>query len=165
MYKYKFVEISEKNLPVVLDIYNYYVENSTATFHSRPLTEMEMREIVYFEKPVYKTYIILDGDDIQGYVLITPFKKREAYDKTAEITVYLKHDCLGKGAGSEAVKFIESFAAKNGIHVLVAVICSENDESIKLFEKNGYSKCAHYREVGKKFGRLLDVVSYQKILK
>jgi L-amino acid N-acyltransferase YncA len=50
------------------------------------------------------------------------------------------------------------------MHVLMATICGENDKSIRLFEKNGYFKCAHYKEVEEKFGELLDVVAYQKIL-
>ncbi len=49
--------------------------------------------------------------------------------------------------------------------MLVATICGENAASIGVFAKNGYEKCAHYKEVGQKFGQLLDVVAYQKILR
>lgn len=63
-----------------------------------------------------------------------------------------------------AVKYIEGFAKNKNIHVLVATICGENSGSINLFEKNGYTKCAHYKEVGEKFGQFLDVVAYQKII-
>jgi phosphinothricin acetyltransferase len=58
----------------------------------------------------------------------------------------------------------EEFAQRTGIHVLIVTICGENNMSIKLFEKNGYFKCAHYKEVGKKFGQWLNVVAYQKII-
>lgn len=91
-------------------------------------------------------------------------KKREAYDSTAEATVYLKPGFTGKGIGNLAVKFIEEYALTQGFHALIALICGENTESIKVFEKNGYEKCAHYKEVGKKFGQWLDVVAYQKII-
>ena len=63
-----------------------------------------------------------------------------------------------------AIRYIEEFAKKQKLHVLVATICGENEASIHLFAKNGYVKCAHYKEVGQKFGQLLDVVAYQKIL-
>ena len=91
-------------------------------------------------------------------------KNREAYDTTAEVTIYLKHDCIGKGIGSAALTYIEDYAMDKNFHVLIATITGENEQSIRTFDKNGYEKCAHYKQVGKKFDRWLDVVAYQKIL-
>ncbi len=164
MNKYRFEELKEEYLPEVASIYNYYVLNTSATFHAHPLSTDEMRELVFFESPRYKTYAIVDDHTLFGYLIITQHKKREAYDGTAEVTIYLKPEYTGKGIGSPALRFAEEVAKKFGIHVLVATICGENNMSIKLFEKNGFVKCAHYKEVGKKFGQWLDVVAYQKII-
>jgi L-amino acid N-acyltransferase YncA len=162
--KISFVELCDERLNEITEIYNHYILNSTATFHGRRLSAEEMKEIVFFENPKYKTYLILQDDVICGYVILSQHKKREAYDGTAEITVYLKPDLTGKGIGTIALKHIEEIAHKSDIHVLVATIAGNNNSSIKLVEKNGYFKCAHYKEVGRKFGQLLDVVAYQKIL-
>ncbi len=164
MEKYYLHEMHEKYLDEVLQIYTHYVLHTTATFHARPLTRQEMRELVFFDSDKYKTFVICEDAEVSGYVLITQHKKREAYDGTAEVTVYLKPMCTGQGLGSMAIKFIEEYAKKQGLHVLVSTICGENEASIRLFEKNGYNKCAHYKEVGEKFGQLLDVVAYQKII-
>jgi L-amino acid N-acyltransferase YncA len=164
MTQYRLEELREEQLPGIMEIYNYYVLNTTATFHAHPLTIDEMKELVFFVSPKYKTFAIMNDHNLCGYVILTQHKKREAYDGTAEVTVYLKPDCIGKGLGSLAVKHIEEIAKQRNIHVLVATICGENDKSIKLFEKNGYFKCAHYKEVGKKFEQLLDVVAYQRII-
>jgi phosphinothricin acetyltransferase len=67
--------------------------------------------------------------------------------------------------GGSIVAFLEKTAVSRQIGVILASISGENTASIRLFEKMGYEKCAHYKEVGEKFGRLLDVVDYQKILK
>lgn len=40
----------------------------------------------------------------------------------------------------------------------------ENDSSLSLFKKLGYTECAHYKQVAEKFGRKLDVIDFQKIL-
>lgn len=160
----RFEVMTEAYLPQVLEIYNYYILNSTATFHSHPLTLAEMRDILFFEDPKYTSYAILDDDELCGYCILCPFKKREAYTISAEITVYLQPDATGKGFGSQAVQYIEAVAKTKAIHSLIAVICSENTPSIRLFERNGYRQCAHYLEIGQKFGRLLGVVSYQKLL-
>jgi Sortase and related acyltransferases len=157
-------ELTETDLQEVTDIYNHYVLNTTATFHGHALTAAEMREIVFFENPKYKTFTIKHDQHLIGYLIITQHKKREAYDGTAEVTIYLKPGFTGKGLGTYTLKFAEAIAVKSGIHVLVATICGENAQSISLFEKNGYVKCAHYKEVGKKFGQWLDVVAFQKII-
>ncbi|HNX29676.1 MAG TPA: N-acetyltransferase family protein [Syntrophomonadaceae bacterium] len=159
-----FEEMQEKHLGEVLSIYTYYVLNTTATFHDHELSESEMREIVFFENPKYRTYVIKSSGNICGYVILSQYKKREAYDRTAEVSVYLKPDSIGQGIGSQALKFIEDTAVSQKMHVLIATICGENSKSMHLFERNGYNKCAHYKEVGEKFGQLLDIVTYQKII-
>jgi L-amino acid N-acyltransferase YncA len=139
MGKYYFHEMKEEYLDEVLQIYTHYVLNTTATFHSRPLTREEMREIVLFDSDKYKTFVISDKDEFCGYVLITQHKKREAYDGTAEVTVYLKPAFIGKGIGSMAIRYVEDYAKKQKLHVLVATICGENEESIRLFAKMALS--------------------------
>lgn len=161
---YRFEEIKEIHLPDVLEIYNDYIMNSTATFHLKPLSLKEMRELVFFENKRYRTFVVIEEGKICGYVYLAQHKKREAYDDTGEVTVYLRSNHMGKGLGTAALKHIEGFAKGKSFHVLIATICGENEKSIRLFEKNGYFQCAHYKEVGKKFGKWLDLVAYQKIL-
>jgi len=159
-----FEEMKEEYLSEVLPIYSYYVLNTTASFHVRIPTIEQMRQMVFFNNVKYKTFVILDNKQICGYVLITKHKDREAYDATAEVTTYLKPESIGKGLGSIALSFIEGYAKQQGIHVLLAIISGQNEASIRLCAKNGYTKCAHYKEVGQKFGQLLDIVAYQKII-
>lgn len=164
MSEYRFVEMQEQYLNEILDIYTHYVLNSNATFHARVLTHEEMREIVFFNSEPYRTYVIFEDNTICGYVILSQHKKREAYNTTAEVTIYLKPGFIGKGIGTMALQHIEKYARQQNLHVLIATICGENERSIKLFEKNGYIKCAHYKEVGQKFEKFLDVVAYQKII-
>ena len=103
MPKIDFIEMQEKYLDNVREIYTHYVLHTSATFHSRALDCSAMREIVFFDCEKYKTYVICQGDVICGYVLIAPHKKREAYDKTAEVTIYLKPGYTGRGIGSLAL--------------------------------------------------------------
>ena len=159
-----FKEMKEEYLSEVLQIYSYYVLNTTASFHLRIPTIEQMRQMVFFDNAKYKTFVILDNQQICGYVLITRHKDREAYDATAEVSTYLKPESIGKSIGSIAISFIESYAKQQGIHVLLAIISGQNEASIRLCAKNGYNKCAHYKEVGQKFGQLLDIVAYQKII-
>lgn len=160
-----FEELKEEHLNAVLEIYNYYIINTSVTFHLHPLNTDELTKVVYLKDQKYKSFIIRYGEVICGYVVLGKHKERPAYDVTAEVAVYLRHDYIQKGIGTLAVKFIEDVARQNKeIHSLIATVCSENKESIRLFEKCGYERCAYYREIGKKFGRYLDLVVYQKII-
>lgn len=159
-----FKDMSPEDLPIARNIYNYYVLNTTATFHTTPLTLDEMKRILFFDNPRFKSFVIFCDGTICGYAIAAQFKNRQAYDSTAEVTVYLKPEYTGKGIGKRAVQFIEDYTLTQGFHVLIALICGENTQSIGVFEKNGYEKCAQYKEVGKKFGRWLDLGAYQKII-
>ncbi|TYP75587.1 GNAT family N-acetyltransferase [Paenibacillus methanolicus] len=161
----KIVAFNEaRHLTKARDIYNYYVANTTISFHTAEVTLDEMRVNVCNPNPRYKTYVIEVEGEMAGYALFTQHKNKQAYDVTAEVTVYLAPEQAGNRLGPSAVAFLEEEARKIGFHTLVATICTENERSIRLFERLGYEKCAHFKEVGFKFGRRLDIASYQKVL-
>ncbi|WP_251037609.1 GNAT family N-acetyltransferase [Paenibacillus albidus] len=141
-----FSEIREEHLPEVLDIYNYYVLNTTVSFHTEPLTLPAMRESVLSGEPRFQSYAIEYGGELQGYVGIARHKNKQAYDSSGEISLYLKPGCTGKGIGEQALQFIEKRAAELDFHVLVATVCSENERSCRLFFKNGYERSAISRK-------------------
>ncbi len=157
-------EFKEEYLDELTDIYNYYVINTTATWHAQPMTPGEMRKLMVSDNEKYKTFVLKDNSVVCGYVSVREFKPRDAYSGTAEIGIYFRQGCCGKGLGNRALQHLETYAKNAGIHVLIAVISAENEGSIRLFEKNGYFKCAHFKEVGFKFDRRLDAVAYQKIM-
>lgn len=160
----QFVATQHSHDEALKDIYNYYVENTTVTFHSELLNVDEMREILYFKNPRFCSYTILSGSEIIGYIILGYYKPRQAYDFTAEVTIYLHPNQIGKGIGNKVMPFIEELARQRNFHALLGVICAENQASINLFKKFGYWECAHFKEVGQKYNRLLDVVIYEKIL-
>ena len=154
----------ETDLQELLEIYSYYILNSTATCTISPISLDQMRQIVTPESSRYKTFVILYDGEICGYCLFTRFKTREAYDISGEVTIYLKQGYLGKGIGSKAIELIEKEAKLAQIHALIALVSSENNSSKRLFEKNGYIKCAEFKEVALKFGRMFGLVCFQKII-
>ena len=102
-----FSEMKEEHLDSVLQIYTYYVLNTTATFHAKPLTREDMKELVFFQDEKYKTFVICEDTKVLGYFFISQHKKREAYDGTAEVSIYLDPASVGKGFGSRALHHIE----------------------------------------------------------
>ena len=158
----EFKSITKNNIFAALEIYNWYVINSTATFNLEEVKEAAFEKMVSLGHSKYQSFVILTDDEICGFCYIGQFRKKEAYDKSVEVTLYLKQGFTGKGIGKKAITFIEKVAQQNGIKNLVAVITEGNNASIALFEKMGYFKVGHLKNIGEKFGKSLDVVSYQK---
>jgi L-amino acid N-acyltransferase YncA len=159
-----FKGIVATDLNIVKDIYDWYVQNSTATFHTEPISIDELRQFMFVDHPLYKSYLILADEVVAGYCYLTFFKKRQAYERTAEVTIYLKTDYCGKGIGIKALQHLEAAAKGTAIKNLIAIISGDNAGSIRLFTKAGYEQCSRYKNVGEKFGQILDVVSFQKEL-
>jgi phosphinothricin acetyltransferase len=160
--KIKFIALKESDLPEVKKIYDWYIANSTATFHTFPISIEELKEFIFINHKLYKSFLIYYENELAGYCVITNHKKRQAYDRAAEITIYLKPEYCSKGIGRVAIDYLEQIAIDSGIKNLLGVITGDNLGSIALFEKCGYSKCAHFKNIGKKFNKVLDVVAYQK---
>jgi L-amino acid N-acyltransferase YncA len=164
MEQLEFIRIREEHVQEVMEIYNYFVLNSTATFHLEALNWEEMKASVMNKNPRYPTFVIQKEGVITGYILITQHKNKQAYDATGEVTIYLKPEYGGQGIGGKALAFVEQFAKEHKYHVLIATISGENEQSAFLFKKNGYTQAAHFKEIGLKFGRRVDILSFQKIL-
>jgi phosphinothricin acetyltransferase len=158
----QFEILQEHHLPEIKKIYDWYIKNSTATFHTEPISIDQLKEFIFINHPQYSSYVITFQNQIVGYCYLTNHKKRQAYDRTAEITLYLKQEVHKKGIGKLAMAHLEKKAKANGLKNLIGVITGDNTSSMALFEKSGFVKCAHYKNVGEKFNKVLDVVAYQK---
>jgi len=125
---------------------------------------MPLRTFIFLDHKWYKAYVIQRGGEMAGFCFATQLKNHASYDRTAELGVYLKPEYTRRGLGGEAVRHMEKAATADGLKMLIASICGENAASLKLFEKLGYDRCGHFKRIGEKWGRVLDVVFFQKSL-
>ena len=153
----------EKDIDDLLEIYNYEVLNGVATFDVNPATKEErlswLRNHNIKNHPLYVAQI--DGK-VAGYASLSEFRSKSAYDETVELSVYISPDYIRHGIADSLVKhIIEAARADDNIHSIISVITGENEASIRLHEKYGFTYCGTLKEAGTKFGRWLDVVYYQ----
>ncbi|WP_297089441.1 GNAT family N-acetyltransferase [uncultured Draconibacterium sp.] len=160
----RFKKLEEQVLKLVAEIYNYYIEHSTAIFHTTRVKKVDLQQLIPLGHGKYVSFLIYYNDVVAGYCYLGQYKNRPAYDRTAEVTIYLHHAFWGKGIARKAMLHLEKVAREKNICVLLGIITGENVPSVKLFERMGYEKCAHFKQIGEKFGRLLDVVAYQKLI-
>jgi L-amino acid N-acyltransferase YncA len=83
------------------------------------------------------------------------------YISTAEVTLHLRRDQRRKGYGSQLLQAIIAHAQQVGLKNLIAVISGDNDEGLAFFKKFGFETAGHFKEVGWKNGKWLDLVQLQ----
>ena len=145
----------------IAEIYNYYIANTTITFEVESVSPEEIvgRMEKYSEIGPYLVYE--DNGEVIGFTYVSRFRERKAYEHTVESTIYLRNGSGGKGVGFELYSELLSLVSLN-YHSITAGIALPNEASIRLHEKCGFKKIGHFSEVGRKFGKWIDVGFWQK---
>jgi L-amino acid N-acyltransferase YncA len=147
----------KSDLPAITEIYNEAIANTTATFDTAPKTAKEQRE--WFEHHGSKYPIIVAEQEgrVVGWAALSQWSDRCAYSGTAEISLYVQEASQGRGIGRRLVVSAVAAGREAGLHSIIARIAEGNPASIHLHESMGFEHVGVMREVGRKFGRLLDV--------
>ena len=153
------------DLKDITEIYNYAIQNTTATFDTETKTLEERKE--WFKNHGSKNPIIVAEVDkkIVGWAALTQYSTKCAYSDTAEISLYVKEEQQGKNIGRKLIEGIVKKGEKTGLHSLIARITEGNQISVHLHESVGFKHVGIYKEVGFKFGKHLDVTLMQKVYK
>ena len=142
-------------------IYNYYVVNSIITFDREPFSITEFEEKINTISPNFPFLIYEENNEILGYCYGSKWRKKPSYNNTVEITIYLKNGIQGKGIGTKLYSKLIEILKNQDYHTLIGGLTLPNDISIKLHEKFGFKKVAHFKEVGRKFDKWHDVGFWQ----
>ena len=146
-------------------IYNHYVLTSYATFEIDPIEIEEMERRIDDSLTGGLPFLTAANDnDICGYAYAQPYKLRAAYQHSAEISVYVCPESKAKGIGTALYEVLFERLRGSGVHAVIAGISLPNEASIRLHERFGMTKVAHFLEVGRKFDRWIDVGYWEIIL-
>lgn len=152
-----------EDLPAMLHIYNDAILNLTATFDLVEQTIEDRKPWFDHHGGKYPLIVAELEGVIVGYCSLSSFREKEAYDKTAEISVYISTSHQGCGIGSSLMKEILQRAAELNFHTVIAGITTGNEGSVKLHQKFGFEFIGRFREVGYKFDEWQSVDFYQLI--
>jgi L-amino acid N-acyltransferase len=154
------------DLDAMLAIYNDAIINTTAVYDYEPRTSDLHRQ--WFETKRAQSlpvFVAHDGATIVGFGSFGPFRPWPAYQHTVENSLYVDVGYRRKGAGTALLGSLLSAAQEAGYHAMVAGIDATNEASLALHRNAGFHPVAHFREVGWKFERWLDLVFMEKILR
>ncbi len=145
-------------------IQNHYVAHSTATFLTEPLTLEQRLAWLEGRSPAHPVTVAQMDGSVVGWGALGEFRGRPAYRHTTEFSVYVHPDRHRQGIGRALLADLVERARAAGHHALVGGCCSESAAILELLEASGFTRVAHFPEVGRKFDRWLDVVFMQRLL-
>ena len=148
-------DVKPQDATAITKIYNEYITNSIISFETEPLTEEDMLSRIVQISSKYP-YLVYETDGIVvGYCYAHTWKERAAY---------LSPAYTGRGIGTLLMqKLIEECRNKN-YRALIACITDDNIASKSLHIRLGFKQVSHFKKVGLKFDRWLDVVDYELLL-
>jgi phosphinothricin acetyltransferase len=145
-------------------IYNHYIATSHATFELESVDASEMKRRIADTLNQGFPYLVADDDKtVAGYTYGRPFRPRPGYRHAVEVAVYVNPDRQGRGLGKALYGDLFPQLFERGAHSLIATIALPNDASVRLHEGFGFVNAGHFREVGRKFDRWIDVGYWQLI--
>jgi L-amino acid N-acyltransferase YncA len=158
-------KIEEKDIEACKDLYNWYIEHTAITFETEVLSLQEFRERVHKISHRYPYLVKEEAGKILGYAYLDSFNSRAAYDWTADVSIYLRKESRGKGAGTELFEALIDQAEADGYVNLVSLITEGNEASEKIHAKLGFEKLAFFPDFGFKKGHWYGVSYYVKTLR
>ncbi len=145
-------------------IYNHYVENTIVTFEEKVVSVEDMTARIAEVTAGYPWLVFEQDGEISGFAYAAAWKSRCAYRFSAESTVYVAPDHTNRGIGLQLYESLISRLREMNIHSVIGGITQPNPASVKLHERLGFEKVAHFKQVGWKFGAWIDVGYWELIL-
>lgn len=145
-------------------IYNYYIQNTVASFEEEDVTAADMAQRMRTIIDTYPWLVYEVGGEVIGYVYASPWKARSAYKHSVECSMYLDQTQVRKGIGTALYLAIMERLKEMKVHCIIGGVALPNDASVGLLEKFGFEKVAHFKEVGMKLGKWVDVAYWQQII-
>lgn len=159
---YKIRPATEKDLKGILTIVNHEINTGTANFaYSEVILEEIIFEFQEKTKRDFPFFVAIDGNIVTGFATYGTFRKKEGYNSTAELSIYIHPEHQRKGIGKALMKQLIQHAKAHHITSLIAGIADENESSIKFHKAFLFVEVGYLPRVAKKFGRELNLVFMQ----
>ncbi len=149
----------------ITTIYNFYVLNSIATLEEHVVSVDYYKDKIETVTQKFPWLVFEYNNEIIGYAYASSWNTRSSYSKTVETSVYVKDDCELKGIGTILYKALIDTLKNQGFCALIGGISMPNEASVKLHEKFGFEKVGHFKQVGYKFNKWVDVGYWQLTFK
>ncbi|MEY4410482.1 MAG: hypothetical protein RLZ69_56 [Actinomycetota bacterium] len=157
----------ETDMAAVMEIYNYYIQNSVVTFDLDAMGLNDWIEKFRWIQGLQLPFLVAVSESgyVLGFAYVAPWRQKAAFKRTVEDSIYLRPSAIGKRIGTKLMTELIDKSRASGVKEIVAVISDKGAESsIQLHESMGFKHQGHLGKVGFKFGRWLGTVLLQRSL-
>ena len=156
---------TESDLQGMLTIYNEIIKNTTAVYEYNTQTfVMRVQWFASKKESGFPVFCAEENGLVIGFSSIGPFRNWTAYKYSVENSVYVSAEHRGKGIGKLLLLPLIQAAKEMNMHTIIASIDANNESSLRLHKSLGFFEVAHFKQVGYKFGRWLDLKFLELIL-
>jgi len=146
-------------------IYNREVLGGTVTFDLVERSPDDQQVWLDEHSGAHPAVVAVDGRGrVSGFGSLSPYRSRPAYRTTVEDSVYVHSASRGQGVGRAVLDELIDLAGAHGFHAIMARIVGDHEASIRLHQGCGFELVGIERQVGRKFGRWLDVAIMQRLI-
>lgn len=156
--------IENKDYGYIVDIYNFYVQNSNAAFIEKSINVKFVENL--HEAALQNSFLVLDqGEMIIGFALLKRFFSIETFNRTATVSYFISPEYTRQGLGSLLIDKLINYANSVGVDNFIAEINSDNIQSLNFHEKQGFRQCGFLGNVGFKNNNDFSIIYMQKSIK
>ena len=162
MSDYNIRQVREDDRAAVMDIFNYFVENSFAAFPETRVSDdfFDVLKTMVREQSFY----VVESEErkVVGFSILRYYQRSLTFKEAAELTYFILPEHTRRGLGKRLLEKMAIDAAGMGVTILLAEISSRNETSLNFHRRNGFRECGRLAGVGRKQGQVFDVVWMQR---
>jgi L-amino acid N-acyltransferase YncA len=159
-------EATSEDTEGMLEIFNYYIENSFAAYLDTPVgPEFFHTSHGESNKTEHSPFYVMEENNrIIGIGTLRPYFPSRSFQHTGVVSYFILPEYTGKGLGTMLLDALCQDAKKKNMRSLLANVSSKNQASLNFHLKHGFVECGRFKDVGTKFGEYFDIVWLQKFL-
>ena len=158
------VPMSLDDRNAVIDIFNYYIENSFAAYPEKAVPYEFYDTFLNMCQKFPNGVLRNESGEVLGFGMLRPYNPIPTFSTTAEVTYFIKQGHTGHGLGTTLLDYLIDGGRKKGINNILASVSSLNDGSMRFHTRHGFIECGRFKNIGRKQGQIFDVVYYQRML-
>ena len=156
-----FNRLTAKYKKETIDIFNYYIEHTTAAYRSE-MVDYDFFNALVDENVISAYAVMNNANDVIGFCMLEKYKNIRTFNELGDCMYFIKPEMIGKGVGREIVSLLENDAKLHGMKKLVVDISDENEKSIAFHKKQGFIEYGRLKNCWRKFGRNIGIVYMYK---
>ncbi|HCV53480.1 N-acetyltransferase family protein [Exiguobacterium sp. FSL W8-0210] len=142
----------------VVRIYEQGIKTENATFRTEALPYEEWTG----HHHEHSRLVAIEGEQLLGWVALSPFSSIPAYAGVAEISLYIAEEARGKGVGTRLMEDVIKASEAAGIWTLQSQVFPENHASLRLHERFNFREVGRRERIGRLGGRWRDTVLLER---